>query len=69
MSDTATENLLTLNSAAVRLSMSAYTLRRYVRTGKLKAYIVGGRYRIMPADLEKLLSAAQTRKKIPAAVA
>ena len=55
------ETLLTLTAAAARIAMSTETVRRYVRTGKLKAYLFGGRYRIEPSDLEKLLTNVSTR--------
>lgn len=52
MSDTNTTNLLTLDQAGARLAMSTETVRRYVRSGRLNAFLLGGRYRIEPAELE-----------------
>ena len=55
MGDTQTENLLTLTTAAERLAISVQTMHRHVVKGRVKAYLLGGRYRLKPSDLDKLL--------------
>ncbi|MEX2236269.1 MAG: helix-turn-helix domain-containing protein [Dehalococcoidia bacterium] len=50
--------LLTIREAANRLSVSAPTIRRWIRSGKLRAQRLAGRtVRIKPADLEAATSA------------
>ena len=41
--------------AVERVPMTERTLRKYVASGKLPAYRIGGRLRIDPADLDRLV--------------
>lgn len=49
---------VTLQEAAARLRVSPDTIRRRIKTGVLPAVLVAGRYRIRPADLNGMVSAA-----------
>lgn len=49
---------LTPVETAVRLDVSAATVRRWVSEGRLPATRVGGRYRIDPADLGAVVTRA-----------
>lgn len=53
----ATNDLMTPAEAAEALKLSLRTLRRYIRSGKLPAYSLGGSrtYRLRRADVERLL--------------
>jgi excisionase family DNA binding protein len=66
--DTSTStNLLTLDQAAARLAMSTETVRRYARLGRIKACLIGGRYRIEPAFLDEYIRENRySRQGIPA---
>lgn len=51
-----TEELLTVQEAALRLKVSAVTIKRYLKQGRLRAYRVGPRaIRIRRGDVEHLL--------------
>lgn len=50
------EEIFTIEEAARYLKMSKDTVRRLIRQKKLKAYKVGGQYRIRKADLERLFT-------------
>ena len=55
------EQLLTLHEAATAVGCHYQTLYRRVRTGELKALMVGGTYRIQGRDLEDWLSERDAR--------
>ena len=53
------QETFTLREIAKRLSVAETTPRSWVRDRKLRAFIVGGRYRITRADLEDFLRRSQ----------
>jgi excisionase family DNA binding protein len=60
---TNTEELLPLPEAAERLGVSIYTVRRWIKDGKLRAFRPGKEYRVREADLEEFLAAREVRPK------
>jgi len=46
-------HLLTVDEVAQRLSLHAKTIRRYIRSGRLKAKRIGKEYRITRTDLDE----------------
>jgi excisionase family DNA binding protein len=60
---TGTEELLSLPEAAEPLGVSVYTVRRWIKDGKLKAFKPGKEYRVREADLEEFLAAREVRPK------
>jgi excisionase family DNA binding protein len=60
---TNTEELLSLSEAAERLGVSIYTVRRWIKDGKLRAFRPGKEYRVQEADLEEFLAAREVRPK------
>jgi len=50
-----TRPYLTTEDIAEQLHISVYTVRRYIRSGKLKAVKLEGAYRIRPEDFEQFL--------------
>jgi excisionase family DNA binding protein len=60
---TNTEELLSLPEAAERLGVSIYTVRRWIKDGKLRAFRPGKEYRVQEADLEEFLAAREVRPK------
>jgi putative resolvase len=62
---TNTEELLPLPEAAERLGVSIYTVRRWIKDGKLRAFRPGKEYRVQEADLEEFLAAREVRPKAP----
>jgi excisionase family DNA binding protein len=62
---TNTEELLPLPEAAERLGVSIYTVRRWIKDGKLRAFRPGKEYRVREADLEEFLAAREVRPKVP----
>jgi excisionase family DNA binding protein len=60
---TATEELLSPQEAADRLGVSVYTVRRWIKDGKLRAFKPGKEYRVREADLEEFLAAREVRPK------
>jgi len=50
------ENLYTTSDAQDFLKVSKSTLKRYLKKGIIKAYKVGGRYKIWGKDLLRLVS-------------
>ncbi len=50
------ENLYTTSDAQDFLKVSKSTLKRYLKSGIIKAYKVGGRYKIWGKDLLRLVS-------------
>jgi len=55
--------LITINQAAELLSVSHYTIRRWIKSGYLPACKIGGSLRIDEADIEALLVANSYIKK------
>ena len=47
--------LLTIQEVANFLGVSIYKVRRRIKAKELRAYKVGGQYRISPHDLEMML--------------
>src|SRR5215212_4363833 len=62
---TGTGELLPLPEAAERLGVSVYTVRRWIKDGKLRAFKPGKEYRVREADLEEFLAAREVRPKAP----
>jgi excisionase family DNA binding protein len=62
---TATEELLSLHEAAERLGVSVYTVRRWIKDGKLRAFKPGKEYRVREPDFEEFLRAREVRPKAP----
>jgi excisionase family DNA binding protein len=50
------DEYLTVQEAAAVLKLSIETVRRYVRSGKLKSTKLGRQYRIKRADVDALLA-------------
>jgi excisionase family DNA binding protein len=55
------EHLLKAEEAASYLRVNAYTIRRWVREGRLKAHWSGRQYVFTEADLEQFLEPADSR--------
>jgi excisionase family DNA binding protein len=53
----ASARYISIEEAAQRLNLHVRTVRRYVRSGRLKAVRVGKQYRIAPEDLDALVGA------------
>lgn len=52
-----TEVLLTVEESAEHLRVGPETIRRYIKTGYLKAFVLpGGDYRISQSDMQQMLS-------------
>lgn len=51
--------LLNIKDAAQALSMSPWTIRRYITLGKLKAVRIGRRVLIEPRELQRLVEAGR----------
>lgn len=49
------DELLTIPDVARILRMSEKTIRRYIQSGELIAYEIGGKYRISRANLDDFL--------------
>jgi excisionase family DNA binding protein len=59
-----TENYLTVAEAAARLKLNPETVRVWLRDGKLKGSLMGGKragYRIPASEVERVLSGAPAR--------
>jgi len=51
------QELLTVTEVADVLKVTKYTIREYIKAGKIKASKIGGKeYRIAKGDLEKFIS-------------
>ncbi len=60
------ENLLTVEEVARRLTVSAYTVREWLRTGKLKGYKIGptkAGWRVHAADLDAFVEAGRPEER------
>ncbi len=55
--------LLTLEEAAQRLRTSIWTVRRWIREGKLVGTKIGGEWRVDPADLEEFIHKGRRPKR------
>ncbi len=55
--------LLTLEEAAERLRTSTWTVRRWIREGKLVGTRIGGQLRVDSADLEEFIRKGRTDQK------
>ena len=55
--------LLTLEEAAQQLKTSTWTVRRWIREGKLRGVRIGGTYRVDPADLAEFIRKGKTTLK------
>jgi excisionase family DNA binding protein len=51
---------ISVADAAKELGITEDTIRHYIRTGRLKAYLAGNKYRIKREDWEKFLEKLQT---------
>lgn len=56
-------NYLTLDQLKNELNISVITLRRYIKSGKLKAIKIGHQYRISEDELNRFLSTTQSKEK------
>ena len=55
------EKLYTTEEVAGLLKVSVITIRRYIKSGKLKASKIGKDYRIKESDIESLLKKTRTK--------
>jgi excisionase family DNA binding protein len=62
---TASEEFLSPEEVGERLGVSVYTVRRWAKTGQLRAFKPGKEYRIQKSDLEEFLRAREVRPKAP----
>lgn len=60
---TANEELLSPEQVGERLGVSVYTVRRWIKDGRLRAFKPGKEYRIQVRDLEEFLRAREVRPK------
>lgn len=51
--------LLSLQQAAAKLSLSIWTLRGWIKNGKLRCVRLGSRVLVEPGELEKLIAAGR----------
>lgn len=51
----AKEQLMTPDEVAERLSISAHTVRGYIRTGRIRAIKVGRLWRVRESDLQEYM--------------
>ena len=54
---TVEERYFTVEEVAERLKVSHMTVYRWIKTGKLGAYKIGGEFRITERDIERFLQA------------
>ena len=58
-----TPPLLTLEEAARRLHTSKFSIRRWIREGKLPGIRIGQEWRVDPADLEEFIRQGRKPKQ------
>lgn len=56
-------NLITPEQVAEILQINVLTVYNYIKKGKLEAIRLGRSYRILPADLQKLIEASRVKAK------
>jgi excisionase family DNA binding protein len=56
--------LLNIKAAAELLSISPYTVRSYIRAGKLRSVRIGRRVLLAEAELERLVAESQGRPEV-----
>jgi excisionase family DNA binding protein len=54
-----------VHGIAEELGVDVQTVRRWIQSGKLKAFKPGKEYRVREADLEEFLAAREVRPKVP----
>jgi excisionase family DNA binding protein len=59
------EEFFSLRDIAGRLKVSEQTVRRWVKSGQLKAYKPGLEYRILASDLEEFLESRSSKAQAP----
>ena len=57
-----TKLVLDVKEAAHRLSLSHWTIRKWISTGKITATHLGGRVMIEPRELMRLIEAGRKKK-------
>jgi excisionase family DNA binding protein len=62
---TTSEDFLSPEEVGDRLGVSVYTVRRWIKTGQLRAFRPGKEYRIQASDLEEFIRAREVRPKAP----
>ncbi len=60
-------DLLTAEAVAEQMGVSVYTVWRWIRAGRLRAFKPGREYRVRRADLEEFMRAREVRPKAPLA--
>lgn len=55
------EKLYTTEQVAELLQVSVITVRRYIKSGKLKASKIGKDYRIKESDIDNFLKSTKTK--------
>lgn len=58
------ERMLTVEEVAERLQVSEWTIRDWLRTGRLKGHRMGGRklgWRVRPSELQRFLTETEHR--------
>lgn len=53
------DNTLTIGDAAKKIGVCTKTIRSWLKAGKLDGYLVGGRYRFKPEDIDAFFKRAR----------